>query len=75
MEWLQVLFLFVAQLGTAATVIGLVLWFVKNAKEETTKWEKKSREDWKMCHSMIQAIQTEMKDFHQRLYELRKEGK
>jgi len=53
MEWIQVLTLFLAN---AALTVPLVLWM-----------RTESRSDWRHCDAQIEAIHTEMKDFHTRL--------
>lgn len=40
---------------------GIILWF-----------RKESREDWIRCQNTIDAIQKEMKDFHERLLDIEK---
>jgi len=51
---------------------GVIWWFRREARED---W-KMSREDWKLMYAehkeFKEAVQMEMKDFHERLLEIEK---
>lgn len=68
MEWMQVLTILVGN-------VGMFLWATRQSRTDYLHLDKKMDENRKEITGLIREIHDEMKDFHNRLYNIEKERK
>lgn len=64
--------LIIAVVGTAISLIGVVIAMMFWARTEANSLRKEQKEDRKDLISLVRAIENEVRDFHSRLFEIEK---